>query len=127
MKHLKTFENYDTKPELIVRLDVDNHYQNDENPKGEFYSINKQELEGKMYHFFREDNEVDNGDNEYEIVIRYSYEAFGGNNPEDIKNANDYLHTLPGVESVVHRMGHCFEVTFDKPIEFTNLVKINPK
>lgn len=105
MKHLKAFENYDTKPELVVQ---DN---------GDRYIISKMDLEGKMYRFFREKNELSEGNLNNEMIITYEYEASGTNNPQDVADAMAYLETLPGVETVIHRMGFCFEVTFDKQIE----------
>lgn len=102
----KTFENYhDTKPELVIK------------DLGDTYGVNKIELEGKMHQFFREKHEILSGDNSYELVITYDYETWGGNNPEDIQNAITYLESLPGVETVIHRMGFKFELTFDKPVE----------
>lgn len=104
MKYLKKYENYDTKLELIVQ-DV-----------GDCYIINKIDLEGKMYRFFRERNEIIPQNNN-EIWITYEYEAFGMNNLKDISDALNYLENLPGVETVIHRMGYRFEITFDKQIE----------
>jgi hypothetical protein len=105
MKHLKKFENYDTKPELIVQ-DV-----------GDRYIINKVDLEGKLYRFFHETNEIFYGDNNKEMIITYNYEASGTNNPKDVYDAKTYLEGLQGVETVIHRMGFKFEITFDKQIE----------
>jgi len=105
MKYLKKFENYDTDPKLIV---VDN---------GDRYTVNKMDLEGKLYRFFHENNEIEEGKNNNEIIITYNYEASGTNNPKDISDAMEYLESLPGVETVIHRMGFCFEVTFDKQVE----------
>lgn len=105
MKHLKRFENYDTNPNLVVQ-DI-----------GDRYVINKVDLEGKMYRFFRENNEIEKGQNNNEIIITYEYEASGTNNPKDVADAMEYLESLPGVETVIHRMGFCFEITFDKQVE----------
>jgi len=103
---IKTFENVlDTKPELVVQ------------DLGDTYKLNKSDLEGKMYRFFRENHEIVPGDNQQEIWITYGYEAFGGNNPKDISEAFEYLESLPGVDSVVHRLGYRFEITFDKTVE----------
>ena len=104
MKHLKRFENYDTNPNLVIQ---DN---------GDRYIINKVDLEGKMYRFFRENNEIILHSNT-EMWITYEYGASGTNNPKDISDAMNYLENLPGVETVIHRMGHRFELTFDKEIE----------
>jgi len=105
MKYLKRFEDLDTNPNLIVQ------------DQGNVFKLNKIDLEGKMYRFFKENHEIIPGDNPNEIWITYEYETWGGNNVEDITNAQKYLETLPGVETVIHRMGHRFEITFDKPIE----------
>jgi hypothetical protein len=105
MRYLKKYENFDTKPELVVQ-DV-----------GDRYIINKMDLEGKMYRFFRERNEIIPQNNNDEIWIIYEYEASGMNNPKDISDALNYLENLPGVETVIHRMGYRFEITFDKAIE----------
>jgi len=105
MKYLKNFENHDTRPDLVIK------------DLGDTYGVNKMEIEGKMYQFFRENHEVLPGDNPYELVITYEYETWSGNNAEDVQNAIAYLETLPGVETVIHRMGFKFELTFDKPVE----------
>ena len=109
MNNVKTFESY-TKP--VIQLDN----QHDIYPGG-CYLIDASLLEGKMYSFFKEGNEVEIGNNDHELRITYEFEAFGGNNPEDIQNAMEYLDSLQGVESVIHKMGFAFDVTFDKPIE----------
>lgn len=99
MKYLKSFEN--------------NIVQKEQN----IYKVYQQELLGNMLKYFRENVEIDKGSNEYEIVIQYSFEAYGGNNPEDIQDAKNFLENLPGVFSVVHKMGHKFEVEFEDPVE----------
>ena len=105
MKHLKKFENFDTKPTLVIQ-DQNNNYK-----------INKTDLEGKLYSFFKEKCKIQKGDTENEMCITYEYETHNDNEPIDIANAYKYLESLPGVETVIHRVGECFEVTFDKPIE----------
>ena len=108
MKHIKTFENYsDTNPDVIVNKEI--------NQNGEFYSVDKTGLEGIMYYYFKEKNEITKGDVN-EIKITYDYQHLGDINPEDIKNAIEYLNSIPGVETVIHRVGQCFEITFDRPV-----------
>ncbi|NPV13266.1 MAG: hypothetical protein HPY57_16015 [Ignavibacteria bacterium] len=97
--------NENDNPNLIV---VDN---------GDRYIINKMNLERKLYRFFRENNKIEEGHNNNEILITYEYEASGTNNPKDIADAMEYLENLPGVETVIHRMGFYFEITFDKQVE----------
>ena len=76
MKHIKTFENYsDTNPDVIVNKEI--------NQNGEFYSVDKTGLEGIMYYYFKEKNEITKGDVN-EIKITYDYQHLGDINPEDI-------------------------------------------
>jgi len=118
MKHIKTFENYsDTNPDVIVKKEINNNNE-------EYYSVDKTGLEGIMYFYFKEKNEITKVNNN-EIIITYEYKHLGEINPEDIEKAIEYLDSMPGVETVIHRVGNCFEITFDKPVEFRNLIKPN--
>jgi len=105
MKHVKSFENHDTKAELVVQ------------DMGETYKLNKTDLVGKMYRFFQENHEIELGGGVGDVSITYGYDLWGGSNTEDVQNAMKYLESLPGVESVTHRIGIKFELTFDKKVE----------
>ncbi len=98
-------KSYDKNSNLVI---VDN---------GNKYTINKMELERKLRKFFRGKCEIENGLDKDEIIITYEYENSDLNNPKDISNAMEYLESLPGVETVIHKMGLCFEITFDKQVE----------
>jgi len=104
MRNVRNFESYSTDPKFIIK------------DLGESYNVNKMDLEGRMYQFFKENHEVIKGDNDYEIFITYQYDPQTLTNDVDIQNALQFLETLPGVETVIHRMGHKIELTFDKSI-----------
>lgn len=103
MKHLKYFEDNTTNPDLVIE------------DLGDSYRVNKMEIEGAIYLYLKEKQEVVPGDNQYELCINYDINSLI--NSEDLQNTLNYLETLPGIVSIIHRMGVKFELTFDKPIK----------
>lgn len=97
-----TFENYNTNTNLII---IDN---------GDHYLINKIEIEGKLYSIFKLNYKLKKNNNE--LWINYTYDNLV--NHDDVQKALYFLESLPGVETVIHRMGNRFELSFDKVFNF---------